>query len=222
MLAITTFPEWAWGEYAEDCVRSLSSFWPGSIRVYHEGKAPPALGRVEFRPLNMKARDDFLKLDIDQPAGFLYDAKRFCHKVFAQLDAMDQKFYWIDADMKAFDKIPLELLEEQLEDVPFCYMGRDSYTETGLIGFNPEHKDFPVFKARYTEMYIRVKIFRQTYWTDCHAFDAARRGIEGNNMTPCGQGFENVITQSPFSEYLYHFKGNRKKFSGADSIPMNL
>lgn len=188
----------------------MATLWPGSIRAYVEGQAPPAIDGVEFRPLFSDARARFLAHPRpEERKGFIWDAKRFCHKVFAQLDAAKagEPFWWIDADVLLLRKVPLELLDQN-ELVTF--LGRDSYTETGLVGFNPQHKDWPDFEKRYREMYRLGLIYGlQNGWTDCHAFDWARDG-RGKNLTPGGQGFDNVMRQSVFAPYMAHYKGPLK------------
>jgi hypothetical protein len=202
----------------------MIDLWPGPVRVYFEGSAPPAIKGAELRPLDdIEERTRFLKRIVPQgPGGFLWDVKRFCHKVFAQLDSMDEQFWWVDADVLLTSPVP-ESLVEQSEVV--TYLGRDSYTETGLVGFNPTHRNFSDFQHRYRKMYTEGEIFRLRFWTDCHAFDAARQG-NGENLTPGGKGFENIMEQSRFGPYMTHFKGPRKaevtRLGGASEISANL
>jgi hypothetical protein len=206
----------------------MIDLWPGPVRVYFEGSAPPAIKGAELRPLDeIDGREHFLKFDVPKKPhfnGFLWDAKRFCHKVFAQLDAMkeNEAFWWVDADVLLSGPIPWRMVE-QFEELTF--LGRDSYTETGLIGFNPNHPGFDQFKNRYSRMYMEGDIFGLQCWTDCHAFDAARQG-RGENLTPQGKGFENVMEQSRFGPYMTHFKGPRKaevrRLGGAREISAHL
>lgn len=224
MLAITTFPPSAWNVYAKTCLERMVRLWPGPVRVYFEGPAPPALEGIEARPLNSPHREAFLKRNIPKKPGFLWDAKRFCHKVFAQLDAMQdgEPFWWVDADVALFQKVPESLLE-QTDFVTF--MGRDSYTETGLVGFNPKHPEFREFEKRYRSMYTDGTLLTLDYWTDCHAFDAAREG-RGKNLTPNGRAFDNVMRETEFGAYMAHFKGPLKadlyRLGGASEISAHL
>lgn len=226
MLAVTTFPPSHWDFYARRCVESMVKSWPGPVRVYFEGPAPPALDGIETRPLDSPERTEFLNRKIKKPRvanGFLWDVNRFCHKVFAQLDAMEdgEPFWWIDADVFLFSKVPEDLL---VQESFVTYLGRDSYTETGLVGFNPKHPRFQVFEDRYRRMYTQLDILGLKYWTDCHAFDAAREN-QGVNMTPNGRGFDNVMQDSKFGAYMAHFKGPRKAelyVGGANAVSANL
>ena len=207
MLAVTTFPPLAWNVYAKTCLARMVKLWPGSIRAYIEGP-PPSLDGVEFRPLDMPERQKFLDRKIEERKGFLWDVKRFSNKVFAQLDAAKdgEPFWWIDADVVLFEKPPLELLEQ---DDLVTFLGRDSYTETGLVGFNPQHPEWKWFEDRYRGMYTEGRIFDLDYWTDCHAFDFARDG-KGKDLTPEGRGYENVMQRSVFGPYMAHYKGKLK------------
>jgi len=228
MMAITTFPNLAWSTYARGCLERMIENWPGSIRVYFEGSTPlTALAKleVELRPLDEIAeRTAFMNREIPHRPGFLWDVKRFSHKVFAQLDAVrdGQPFWWIDADVAIFKPVPPDLLEQ--EDI-VTFLGRDSYTETGFIGFNPPHPAFTWFEERYRRMYTEAEILLLPCWTDCHAFDHARGG-RGTNLTPNGKGFDNVMEQSAFGGYMTHFKGplkaNLYRLGGARAVSADL
>lgn len=208
-LAITTFPPKAWNVYAKTCLKRMAKFWPGSVRAYFEGDVPPSLEGIEFRPLSeLTDRTDFMNREVEKRPGFLWDVKRFSNKVFAQLDAAKDggPFWWVDADVAIFRPVPGALLE-QTDFVTF--LGRDSYTETGLVGFNPPHPEFNGFVSRYRAMYTEGTILSLSCWTDCHALDAARQG-GGEDLTPKGRGMDNVMQDSKFGPFMAHFKGPLK------------
>ncbi len=147
---------------------------------------------------------------------FRYDAYKFCRKVFVQ-DAVfdeDELVFWIDADCVIKKDIPAEILENMLKDVPLAYMGRSgikAYTETGFIGFNTKHEEFPQFRSKYLSYFTTGKIFSQLLgWHDCIAFDFARQGLKGNNLSPGGQLMGSVMHLTPLDPYMDHLKGNRK------------
>lgn len=156
------------------------------------------------------------------PSGYdyRYDANKFCRKVFAQ-DAVfgeDQYVFWIDADCLAIEAMSEEFMRSLLLDAPFCYLGRKgyaAYTETGFIGFNTKHEKFQEFRDKYLSYFTTGKILGQLKgWHDCIAFDYAREGIQGRNLTPDGSGVGNVIGYSRIGKHLVHLKGARK-FSAA-------
>ena len=153
------------------------------------------------------------------PYDFRFDARRFCRKAFAQDACFDEsdKVFWFDADCIIHKELPTELFEELLESVPFCYMGRGrqgsyiAYTETGFVGFNTKHERFPEFRSKYLSYFTSGRIFQQLRgWHDCIAFDQARDGIPGRNMSPYGVGMEAVIQKTVLAGYVDHLKGQRK------------
>lgn len=224
-LAVTTFPPWGWDVYARRCIDTWVDKWPGSVLAYYEGEAPPALKvpGVEFRSLDRcrfaEQRSRFVHWDhVPVQRNYLFDAKRFCHKVFAQLDAAEEvdQFYWLDADVEAIEPIPPSILQVLLEESFVAFLGRNTYTETGVIAFNKLDDGWDGFRFRYGRCYgmtdagsVYPTIYTLPYWTDCHAFDYARRR-GGYNMTPDGRGVENVLARSTLGQYLVHHKGNRK------------
>ena len=212
MLAVTTFPEWGWDVYAKKCINTWIKAWPGSILAYYEGAAPPSsVPGVEFRPLDSKARTRFLQLQVPTAKTFLHDVKRFCHKVFAQILTMEEndQFYWLDADIEMIESPPEDLIREIIEQSFVAFLGRNTYTEAGVIAFNKLDEQWKSFERRYRWCYEENGIFRLPYWTDCHAFDYARNG-GGYNMTPDGQGVNNVLPDSPLGPYMVHHKGALK------------
>lgn len=145
--------------------------------------------------------------------NYLFDAGKFSHKVFAQLDAFEHERYvvWLDADIVVTDKLTRNFLKKLLQGCFCAYLGRDGcYTETGFLVFDTHHDDFPVFKQRYADYYNKRYLFQLPYWIDCLAFDGARKGLEARNLTPEVKGMVDVFSRSPLKDILIHNKGNRK------------
>jgi hypothetical protein len=219
---VTSFHEEAYS-YAKDCLSTLEKHFPGKIVAYIEGGSYDH-PKVEFRDFwAINGVKDYLEKLKRHPGGdgvlngkydFRYDANKFCRKVFAQ-DAVfdeDQYVFWFDADCIVKKPIPEPLLVSLVEK-PFAYLGRgaNSYTETGWLGFNTKHRDFSAFRGKYLPYFTTGRIFSQLKgWHDCIAFDYAREGIEGNNLTPRGMAMDSVIQDSPIGKYVAHLKGPRK------------
>lgn len=222
MLAVTSFHPEGYRAYGKDCVDTLSKFFPGRVVVYYEDEKPE--GSVEFRDFySIKGVREYLERLKRHPGAdginagrydFRYDASKFCRKVFAQ-DAVfdeDEHVFWFDADCIVKKMLPQELLTSLVANAPLAYLGRKrSYTETGWLGFNTSHAEFPRFRKNYLSYFTTGKIFSQLVgWHDCIAFDHARQGISGRNLTPNGRGCDNVIQDSPLGQYVAHLKGPRK------------
>jgi hypothetical protein len=226
LLAVTTFSPEGWNKYAKNCLQGLVRSFPGRVVAFYEEKPDFDDPKVELRDWFQIPGAAIYLEKIKRVFGangkgsgqydFRYDANKFCRKVFAQEAVFDEDeiVFWIDADCLFHEPIPEELLTGLVKDVPFAYMGRTgykAYTETGFMGFNTKHPDFPAFRAKYLAYYTSGKIFSQLLgWHDCIAFDHAREGIKGNNLSPGGQLMGSVIHLTPLSRYMDHLKGNRK------------
>jgi len=213
MIAVTTYPEWAWDVYADIMVTSFLKHWPIPLLLFADSPPPLSHDRLGVRPLSsLTERNEFLAGDHQWPPGrenfYMFDAKRFCHKVFCQIEALKEydQVIWLDADVATFRDVPDEMIDHVMEE-DINYLGRQgNYSETGFIGYNnPGHE----FIDRYRSYYTDREIYKLPYWTDCHAFDAAR-GFGGNNLTPQGRGVEDVFSQCILGDYCTHLKGNRK------------
>jgi hypothetical protein len=228
LLAITTFHK-AGESYGLKCLETLDKFFPGRIVFYCEERPESLPERVEVRDFfSIPGVVNYLERlkktpgsDGHGPNGYdyRYDASKFCRKTFAQDAVFDEDQYvlWFDADTIALKEMPEGFLRSLLHD-PFCYLGRrgqNAYTETGFLGFNTAHELFPRFREKYLSYFTSGRIFTQLVgWHDCIAFDYARQGIKGNNLSPGGIGVGNVIGMTVMGEYLVHNKGPRK-FSDA-------
>ncbi len=154
------------------------------------------------------------------PKSYLFQASKFSHKVYAQLDAFKSEHryvVWLDADIIVTGEITSRFLKK-LVDGHFCaFLGRKvSHTESGFLIFDTEHPDFPKFVERYEVMYNERKLFMLDYWTDCHAFDKSRQGLQAMNLTPDAEGIVNVFKLSPISHLMKHNKGALKFMGDGD------
>ena len=240
MIAVTCFGPDGYELYGRKCLQTLDANFPGRVIAYYEEKPIDAPSSVELRDFfeipNAKRFLERIKSvansDGQTPSGFdfRYNANIYCRKVFAQ-DAVfdeDEFVFWIDADSVVFRHIPEDFLLDLVKDVPFAYLGRENalgaqaYTETGFLGFNTKHPDFAKFRANYLPYFTTGRIFSQLKgWHDCIAFDHARQGIKGNNLTPDGRGMNHVLLHSVLAKYIDHLKGARKGQGHSDGHPAN-
>jgi hypothetical protein len=229
LLAVTTFKPSAFDLYAEKCLQGLAEFFPGKVIAYVE--EPVEVDGVEVRDLfSIPGCKTYLE-KIRRVHGydgkgtgqydFRFNCNAFCRKVFAQDHVFDEDdlVFWIDADSVVKKPIPESFLTEMMDGVPLAYMGRRrTYTETGFVGFNTKHEDFQKFRERYLSWFTSGKVFQQLKgWHDCIAFDLAREGIKGRNLSPAGEGYGHVMQHTVLEPYLTHLKGNRKYASPVGS-----
>ena len=149
-----------------------------------------------------------------EPEAYIFDAQRFCHKVYAQLDAFEsghRYVVWLDADVVVTKRFGEKFIKILLDGQMCAFLGRrSSYTETGFIAFDTHHPDFQEFKKRYREWYDKRYLFMLPYWIDCLAFDASKHGLSGKNLTPEAFGAVDVFSQSILKDYMEHDKGKLK------------
>lgn len=226
MLTITSFSPKGYEQYGRKCLETYVKFWPCPILVWYEEKPDFEHPLVEYRSLfedplrkflnrleNMADTDGF----INGRYNYNFDAKKFCRKVFAQEASfhLDDKIFWLDADTVTLKPIPASFLAGLVESFPLAYLGRrNSYTETGFLGFNTRHPDFQRFRDNYVIAYTKGRIFQHPRaWHDCIAFDMAREGIRGNDLnakTPY-QGLDHCWPHTVLGEYIQHNKGPARK-----------
>lgn len=222
MLAVTSFPE-RYNEIAERFLNSYVDRFPCRIVAYHEGQELFSHPQIEYRNLHdVKDFDAFIERikrvagsDGNTPEGFdfRFNANAYCRKVFAQNDVFDRDsiVFWLDADTLVKKPVPETFLKALFNGDALCYLGRNTYTETGFLGFQTTHPDFAKFRANYLPWFTSGKIFGQLKgWHDCIAFDHARQGVSGHNLSPNGKNYDAVMEQSVLAEYLDHLKGQRK------------
>lgn len=218
MLAVTTFSAEGYKEYAKAFLESYVKYWPMKLVVFYEERPDFNHPLIEYRNFYDIPETDILEKigrTAHTPNDYRFNAYKFSRKVFAQNALFDEtdKLFWIDADCICLSEMKEGFLENLLKEVPFCYLGRQNYTETGFLGFNTQHPDFGKFRSRYVTQYTEGRIFRQKEWHDCIAFDVARAGIKGKSLTKGGP-MEHVFISSPLAPYLDHLKGLKRKKLG--------
>jgi len=222
LLAVTSFHPKGFELYGQEALRGLVANFPGKVVAYYE-ELPDALG-VDLRPLDGVPKFSAYIERIKRHPGtdgnmtgegynFRYDCNRFCRKVFAQ-DAVfdeDEYVFWFDADTVVKKPVPEEFLLGLFKGRALVHLGRNTYTETGFVGFHTKHPDFQQFRENYLSWFLTGKIFSQLKgWHDCIAFDHARTGVSATNLSPGGRNYDEVMPGSVLAEYFDHLKGNRK------------
>ena len=238
MILVTSFSRRGYDQYGKKMLESAVFNFPGRILVYYEELPDLVHEKIEYRPLlEVYGCKNFLdycsRKDIfsgKTPFGYDYnhDAMKFSKKVFAQFDAFKEggKVFWFDADSVIEKPLTEDFLNSLFDGEAVVFPGRFGFhTETGFLGFDTEHKDFPTFLEAYKKVYQKGLIFTLPKWHDCEAFDWARMesGVHGLNLSPdwhVGMPLD-VIPTTAIGEYLTHYKGN-KKWKQKDSAQNSL
>ena len=181
------------------------------MTVYSEDQLTIPTKRLDEVPGWKEFQEDTKHI---KPQSYLFDAVKFSHKVYAQLDAFKsghRYVVWFDADVVFKSELTARFLKKLVRDHFCAYLGRNGcYTETGFIIFDTKHPDFPEFVKRYAEFYNERYLFLLDYWIDCTAFDKSRKGLQARNLTPDVTGMVSVFDKSPLKDICEHDKGALK------------
>jgi len=211
MLLVTSSGHTGFQQYGQKLLQTLNEWSKLPIRVYSEDNLTIKTWPLQQVDGWQSFQDDTKHI---RPKSYLFEAGKFAHKVYAQLDAFnsDHRYVvWLDADVVIKSDLTEDFLKSLL-DGGFCaYLGRQlTYTETGFLIFDVLHEDFPEFAKRYRDFYDNRHLFLLPYWIDCLAFDAARYELNATNLTPDAAGMMDVFSRSPLKDVMKHNKGNRK------------
>jgi hypothetical protein len=232
MIVVTSFSKSGYEEYGRNCLESFVKYWPGKLVVYYESPPDFEHEKIEYRNFfeigPVPAFYTYLKSIpgtnglVDGGYDYNKNAWKFTRKIFAQWDVLKDhkgKVFWLDADVETTKPITEEWLESLFDGKALSYLGRSKfYTETGFLGFDTEHKDFPEFLDRYINCLRKGIFLTLERWHDCEIFDWARVNTSGNNLSPFFKVKRemtleelDVFARSVLGEYMTHYKGRRKR-----------
>jgi hypothetical protein len=173
-------------------------------------------GQLQFKPIQ----------------DYRFNLVRFSFKIFSlqiarEKIASNERFAWIDADLKClmeFRQSDLDPFFPQGEEI-MSYLGRikhpprSPYSECGFLGFNPESPQLDAFLERMKALYMTGEAFRFDEWHDSWLWDEVRKEFEFK-----GHKFRNIsgkydITEHPFincglGAFFDHLKGPERKKTG--------
>ena len=224
---VTTMNKKLFDDYGKDLLMSYKNTnqkYPMYVYVEDDITKYPIMQNIIYVPLYEVEPEceNFVNRNSKREVpSFMFDAVRFCYKVFAQCNASKHggKMYYVDGDSIFLQCMNDEILDLLLPD-KVCtshYYRQGMYTETGFIGFNMEHECMKDFIEHYKNLYINDTVYGLAFQTDCHTYDNTRKimtnkfrdnyyekklgdGGSGHIMARC-----NLI-----HDYLDHRKGKRK------------
>lgn len=232
---VTTFgTQHAWGH---DMVASCDKFLPDNckITVYLDADLPEDQGRVEYKRLPEERISKFInsiqpyrdskipptekimtKRYVDK-VMYLWDASRFCFKMFAMDEAVktqeERYMVWCDADVlfhKSVSKIFLNSLVQTGKYV--SYLDRKTrHSETGFLIYDTSHPYHKTWWSIVRKMYDDLELVNlKEGWTDSHVFDHILKisidtGMVGH--VRLSDGAKNAWEESPLKDYCKHYKG---------------
>lgn len=251
MIGVTTFSAKGYELYGREFLESVEKYWPGRFVVYVDDQRDGSYrfsngGGCTFRNLSdTEGHDQFVAYCkrhpvfqgmVDGHYHYTYDALKFCHKVFAQLDVLknaQEPVFWIDADSVLLQPISEEFLWGLFDHeekggkfhLTLALLQRPGfYTESGFVGFSPHGRRFSEFLDCYTNVYRKGLLFTLQGWHDCYALDEAVRisEVPAKNLSPFYEHRKttlDVIPESVLGPFIKHKKGNQKWTSTGTTNP---
>lgn len=172
------------------------------------------------------------KIQLKPVQDYRFNFVKFSFKIFSldiarKLIAPQERFAWIDADLKClkkFSQLDLDNFFPKGIEI-MSYLKRVShppkapYSECGFLGFNCEAPGLDPFLQRMKSLYVTGEAFRFDEWHDSWLWDEVRKEFEakGHSFRSISGKYEN--TEHPFincglGEYFDHLKGPERKKAG--------
>lgn len=198
--------------------------WLNSLCAHNPGVTPyivsedmpqslyiqPIHRAVDYKNFIAEAQAQELSKD---PTNYRWQARRFCHKVFAVEQAFysftDDDIYWFDADVEFTGKIDFDVL--QPPDGGVTTLGRTvwPHTEGGFIGFSGGAYDVV---DMWLEFYLSGCLFNLQEWHDMYAFDMTLALTKCSNKNLSANiPLKHVWPETPLASFSAHHKGPGRK-----------
>lgn len=226
---VTTFSPESYEQYARKMLEGVVRFWPeGEILAFYEEMPAIKVPGVTYLPLlEIQGLNEFLEdtKSIDLFYGNLpelgynykYDIRKFCRKMFAQLEA--SKGYpgiliWLDADTMTVQDIPLGWIEGWIENSAIAYMGRnDWHLCASFIIWDCLRKETKHFFDTYSKILLNRTFIFLREWHDSYIVEEIVRGIGIPSTNISAEDKRNGpvnIYDTVFQGRSFHLKGNLK------------
>tara|TARA_R110000796_G_scaffold15530_8_gene49295 strand:+ start:1189 stop:3519 length:2331 start_codon:yes stop_codon:yes gene_type:complete len=237
---VTSFSEDGYNRYGKQMLESVAKFWDKDLNLvcfYHDFDInscnPPISKNIQYRNLNevqdlLDYRETFKQYDgiVSDNYNWRMDAIKWCHKVFAlseqAFDMAEESvqagwMVWLDADTVTTKPFSAKDIEPYLnENVSLVHLGRTStdYSETSFVGFNINRENAIRFIADLRGAYISGEVLSYREWHDGFIFERLlniykAHGTNVHNLTPDVKDLD-AFGVSPLSQWMIHFKGNKK------------
>ena len=199
----TTFPDSYWQDCASKMIASWSLFWPSNAELFvcTEGHniaenimaCLSSNKSVHISPNRTKEHQEFINRNANKkPESYLFDAVRFCHKIYSVkhcYDTIKDSFdylIWLDADTETIAPINEDYLKNILPVEPelVSYLGRTSakYSECGFVAYRVCAETEQAINEM-VDFYNTDKVYSLPGYTDCHVFDEVFKQMPKKNLS---------------------------------------
>ena len=220
-LCITTFNAQLYKDYAHRFTDTFPKHHL-DLKIYSEE------GGLAVKTTLLHTHQDFADRNKHrQVRSYKYDAVRFCYKVYAISQALEDYAYdnytrllWIDADTVFHKEFSEEWITKHLyrEDSIMGYAGRTNYySECGLLLFNLQHPKTRAYIGTVRRYYDTDNLYLLPEQHDSYIWDYARQHYEqqGHTFNNWAEHIAHKVQGGHILVYLYgeymdHLKGKRK------------
>lgn len=233
---ITTFNNKGKAVYGDRFVDSNKKYIEEPLRwklfVYNEDR-DDFVDMAAYKEFCYVADKHLELLGLDAQTNYRYQAKRFCHKVFALYTHLmrikdrgeyPENLLWFDADVEFFatpdDRTISEICPPPTNSI--TYLNRTAYphSEPGFIGF--DLASFHSVVEVWYKFYTHNLVFKLREWHDVIAFDLIREILPVNSINLSGDTTQkHVWPTSILSTFCCHNKGPGRKIEAYGSTVSN-
>ena len=225
--AATTFSLQGYRDYAHRLIETFEQYWDKSIDLYVYYDELPSEGwqiqasNIHYLPADFPNLLSFKERNKDHPKqsseGFLLDAIRFSHKVYAYVDAALNKgadiVIWLDGDSITHRPVDQNVIKRWLDGKMAGALFRPTiYTETGFHIFDMRYSQSKNFMIKWIDWYNSDRIWTLKFFTDCHTYDATVKEFDinlWNDLSP-KNNHPHPFINGILGEHMDHMKGPRK------------
>ena len=220
---VSTVHKAGWDIYGSRWIEATKHWPDAEFWLYTEGfdlDDPRVRSqRIESLPRAEAFKDAYKHY---KPMAWRWDIVKWSNKVFAAYDALRDYSglgIWLDADCITTEDIPPGYVEAMLKRgcywAGFRRTGRA--TETGFWLMDCNHPEHGRFMDRWVEWLESGAFQSLDQWCDASTMDATLRAFQKNGLIDTislSGRFESSdlpLQHVPLSQYITHFKGDRKQ-----------
>lgn len=231
-IAVTTFSNSGYEEYAHRLISSFAEFWPSDVDLYAFYDDVPVDGwktissnihYVKFDDAELTAFKERNKNNPKQSgngtnADFMKDGIRFSHKVFAYAKASlaieCDIAIWLDGDTITHTEVAHSDIAHWISGKMAATLLRPwSYTETGFHAFDMRHPNARNFMEEWLDQYRNDTVWNLSDHTDCHTYDATMSNYPAEDWNDLSPSFKHShpFVNGILGRHMDHCKGPRKQ-----------
>lgn len=227
---VTTFNKKLYDEYAHRFIKTYN--WPFPLTIYSEDQIPEIKHESTFDVIPQCK--EFRDRNKNRPnpnkgtESFVFDAVRFCYKVYVYTHELLKQIQigdtdgliCIDADSVFYNPVDVKWMRENIhrDDCMMTYLGRPNYSECGYLYFNLRHPHTKDYAKYMQDMYNTDQVYKLKEYHDSFVWDYVRKRFEDEKGTINHNIGDNQVghvqCRSVLGKIYDHTKGPKRKKTG--------